>query len=140
MFLISASRFLIVLLSLVVLANCRNSDFQIAKNLSQTTVLTMSQKINIKVGELGSQFKKRYPDFVHIEHQPAGVDFYNIHWNKLPRGTIKIDHGKHAFNIDHVLSVFAGQDLGPLAQEGLSEFNINTGISAPDLISHDERD
>lgn len=35
-------------------------------------------------------------------------------------------------------SLQAAQELGQLAPEGLYEFSINTGITEPELIAHDE--
>lgn len=98
----------------------------------------MTQQVTIKIGEQGESLKKRYPESVRIQHQPAGVDFYKIDWDKRPRGIVTIEHGKYTVSVEDVLGVSTGQDLGPLANEGLSEFDIYAGITEPDLIPHDE--
>ena len=100
----------------------------------------MSQNVTIKIGEQGTAFAKRYPALVKIQHQPAGVDFYDIDWDVRPRGIVTIEHGQHSFKIDDVMGIMAGQDLGDEANEGLTEFSISSGgsIPAPGLVSHDE--
>ncbi len=95
-------------------------------------------KISIKIGEQGTAFAQRYPALVKIQHQPAGVDFYDVDWKQATPGSVTIEHGKYSFVIENVLSVMAGQDLGDEANEGLTEFSINAGITAPDRIPHDE--
>lgn len=98
----------------------------------------MPQNVSIKVGEQGAAFAKRYLDLVKVQHQPAGLDFYQINWDQSTLGTITIEHGKHSFTVDNVLSVLSDQDRGEFASEGLAEFDISSGITAPDLIPHDE--
>ncbi|TCV90686.1 hypothetical protein [Sulfurirhabdus autotrophica] len=95
-------------------------------------------KISIKIGEQGTAFAQRYPALVKIQHQPAGVNFYDVDWKQATPGSVTIEHGKYSFVIENVMSVMAGQDLGDEANEGLTEFSINAGITAPDRIPHDE--
>jgi hypothetical protein len=99
----------------------------------------MSQQVSIRVGELGPELLKRYSNLVKVQHQPAGVDFYEIDWER-PRGTIRIEHGQYSFVIEDVLGVSAIQDLGPLKDEGLFIVDIKSGMSvpSPSLIPHDE--
>lgn len=101
-------------------------------------VTAMTQQMTIKVGEQGESLKKRYPDLVRVQHQPAGVDFYKVGWSTRPRGIVTIEHGKYTFSIEDVLSISSLQDLNALASEGLFEFDVNAGITEPDLIPHDE--
>lgn len=97
----------------------------------------MTQQVTIKVGEQGDAFAKRYPDLLHINKQPAGMDFYEIDWNKLPRGIVTIDHGKHSFAVEDVLGIM-GSYVPDRANEGIYSFDITAGITEPDLIPHDE--
>lgn len=99
----------------------------------------MSNQVSVKVGELGPDFLKRYPDLVHVDKQPAGLDFYEIDWER-PRGTVRIEHGQHSFGIEDSLGLMSTQDLGPIANEGLFEFTIDAGMSVPSpgLIPHDQ--
>lgn len=98
----------------------------------------MSQEVSIKLGELGPDFAKRYPTVVKVQHQPAGVDFYGIDWDKRPRGVVHFQKGNASLVIEDVLGISAMQDLGALKAEGFSELNVFAGVTEPDLISHDE--
>ena len=98
----------------------------------------MSEPLTIRLGELGPDFHRRYPQQVSFQHQPAGMDFYHIRWNVPPYGVVKLDLKNHSITLHNVLSVQTAQELGPLSSEGLYEFTMNTGISESDLISHDE--
>lgn len=98
----------------------------------------MSEPIVIKLGEAGPAFAKRYVGKVKSTHQPAGVDFYSARWGTRPHGLAKLDLGRYSLTFSHVLSLQAAQELGQLAPEGLYEFSINTGITEPELIAHDD--
>lgn len=97
----------------------------------------MTQEVIIKIGELGSEFQKRYPSQVKINKQPAGLDFYSIDWDARPRGTIKVEHGENSFVIEGALGLQTSIDL-ELPKEGFDSIRIYAGITDPDLISHDE--
>lgn len=98
----------------------------------------MSEPMVIKLGEAGPAFAKRHTGKVNFTHQPAGVDFYSARWGPPNLGIVKIDRGSYSLTLPHVLSVQAAQELGQLAEEGLYEFTVNTGINEPELIAHDE--
>lgn len=93
--------------------------------------------VTIKVGEQGPAFEKRYPNLVKVGRHPAGIDFYKIDLDSNPRGIVTMEHGKHSFTIDDVLGITGTYDHNFL-NEGISEFDIYAGITAPELISHDE--
>jgi hypothetical protein len=99
----------------------------------------MTQRVSINLGEMGPAFAKRYPGSIRVQHQPAGIDFYSIDWER-PRGVVIIDHGKNSFEIEDALSVLTSQSLSEFKEEGLSEFSVSRGMSVPDpgLIAHDE--
>lgn len=128
----------LVFVGLLLLAGCEEKITTPPDNIVEKKANTMSQQITIKIGEQGSSFLKRYPALVKVEHQPVGMDFYEIDWNASPHGVVTIEHDKNSFVIDDVLGISAGQDLGTLASEGLSEIDIKGGITSSDLIAHDE--
>lgn len=97
----------------------------------------MSKEVTIKIGEAGESWLQRYPQYAKVTKQPAGLDFYEIDLDDRPRGTVKVDHGKHTFSIANVLSVMGTYDT-ELPLEGLSQISIGAGITDPDLIPHDE--
>jgi len=103
----------------------------------QQKALAMSPSVSIKVGESASEFAKRYAGLVKM-HQPApGTEYYAIDWDDRPRGIVQVDHGRFSFMIDDVLGI-SSLLINELSNEGLSEFTIFSGITEPDLISHDE--
>jgi hypothetical protein len=100
-------------------------------------VTAMTQQVTIKVGEQGDALVKRYPDLFHIDKQPAGMNFYELDWNKPPRGVVILDHGKHSFTMEDVLGI-VGFYVPDRSNEGIYSFTVKAGITEPDLISHDE--
>jgi len=109
-----------------------------SSSIRETRIDVIPQQVTIKIGEQGQSFLKHYPMLVKIQHQPVGIDFYNIDWDRLPRGVVTVGYDKHSLVIENVLGISAGQDLGALANEGLSEVDIKAGIASSDLITHDE--
>ncbi len=98
----------------------------------------MTQEVSVRIGEPGPDFAKRYAGQIRKIHQPAGVDFYKIDWSQESPGLVRIEHGKNSFAVEYVLGISSGQELGELFREGLYEFDISSGITQPDLISHDD--
>ena len=100
----------------------------------------MTQEVTIKLGELGPDFAKRYGSMVRVTHSTPGVDFYQIDWDKRPRGVVKLDNGKQSLVIEDALGVQAVQELRELKSEGLNSFSVYAGMSvpSPSLIPHDE--
>ena len=105
--------------------------------LLQKKALSMPQNIEVNVGEQTKVFFKRYPDKIRIVHQPAGLDFYKMDWDARPRPTVTIQHGKYSFNIDDVVGISSIYDHD-LPHEGLSKFEIYSGLSSVELLPHDE--
>jgi hypothetical protein len=136
-----------LLLSLLVVcfsAGCQEKNSIIVaqpyqvKNEQKAT--NMMQEVTIKIGELGSEFQKRYPSQVKVNKQPAGLDFYSIDWDTRPRGTVKVDHDKFSLAIDDVLGVQTSIDL-ELPKEGFDSITVFAGLSTNNdqgLITHDE--
>ncbi len=93
--------------------------------------------ISIKLGEQGDAWQKRFPELIKFYSPTPNTINYSADWKQSAPGTVNIEHGQHSFEIYHVLSassLIANRE----AQDGLSKFSINAGITAPDLISHDE--
>jgi hypothetical protein len=100
---------------------------------------SMSNSVSIKLGEKGTDFAKRYPSFVRAQHQPAGIDFYEVDWANKTLGSISVEHGAHSFVIANVLGLLTSQDIeAPVDTQGFRKFDINATLTQTDLISHDE--
>jgi hypothetical protein len=97
---------------------------------------SMLYDMTLKIGEQGAAFSKRYP-VVHVDRQPAGVDFYEVNWNTDPRGRVTLDHGKHSLTINDVYGI-SGLVVKKLEQEGILQFELNAGLTTADTISHKE--
>jgi hypothetical protein len=98
----------------------------------------VTKDISIKLGESGESFAKRYAGVVRVTHSTPNVDFYRIAWDQRAPGTVHVEHGKQTFTIEHALSVQSPQELRDLKAEGLKDFDVSSGVTAPDLIPHDE--
>lgn len=98
----------------------------------------MAPTVAIGVGEPGSDFVNRYPGIVRIQHQPTGIDFYSIDWDRPPRAVVRVEHGANTFEISNSFGVQAMQDTEEMKSEGLSQVTVYAGVSDPGLISHDE--
>jgi hypothetical protein len=136
-------RWIMRLLSLaMVCVSCTKQpdQFEDGADISQSKANAMSNEVVIKLGEMGPQFLARYPKLAKVQHQPAGLDFYEINWNERPRGLVRLAHAKHSMVIADVLGVQAVQELGPLESEGLNAIRVFAGLSQPppSLIGHDE--
>lgn len=129
---------LVYLLSALLLAGCSDHQSRATNASANGETISMSNPVTIKLGESGPDFAKRYSSMVNVVHQPAGLDFYSARWGARPHGVVKLDLGSYSLTLPHVLSLQAAQELGQLAPEGLYEFSINTGITEPELIAHDE--
>jgi hypothetical protein len=130
---------IVTCLSLTLQTGCQDRLFESHKKSPlESKVAPMSYDVSIKIGEQGSAFAKRYPKKIRIAHQPAGIDFYNLDWDRAPRGRVTLDHGQYSFTVDDVLGLWAPQDLQDRSSEGLSEFHLNAGLTTADTISHKE--
>ena len=94
--------------------------------------------IRIKIGETGPQFLERTGlDDKNVNRQPAGVNFYELDWSPQKPGTVHLQHGQHSIDFPHALGVMGSEDLSH-PHEGIDSFWISAGITATDLIAHDE--
>jgi hypothetical protein len=127
-----------LLLVIASVAGCSDNDHRPRNVTTEPKTSAMTKDVSIKLGEMGPSFAKRYPLDLRIQHQPAGLDFYEIDWDQKAPGSVRIENGKSSFTIENVLGVQATQELGELEFEGLKDFTLFAGISEPDRISHDE--
>jgi hypothetical protein len=123
------------------LAGCQDkpASVGIKPDMAQTQqeVKTMTQQVSIKIGEQGKDWLGRYPALVNSYKPTPNVTSFAADWNEKPRGIVKIDHGKHSFEVEDVLGV-ASMQVAVHDAEGLFEYSIYAGITACDLIPHDE--
>jgi hypothetical protein len=91
--------------------------------------------IEIYVGESGKSFATRTT--TAVDRQPAGLNFYELHWPFRSMGTVIFKQGAKRLPIENVLSVTGTEDVD-LQGEGLSDIKINSSISKEEKISHDE--
>jgi hypothetical protein len=134
---LDAKSLLIAAVAVAAYAGCGDNRPALVQQITETKAPLMTTELLVKLGEMGPAFAKRYPDIVRVVRQPAGVDFYRINWER-PSGVVRIEHTKHSFVVEHASGVSSSQDLEEFKSEGLNEFNIFAGISAPELIPHDE--
>ena len=97
----------------------------------------MTQEVTIKLGEMGPDFARRYGSSVRVTHSTPNVDHYEINWERPP-GVVRLEHGEKSLVFKDALSVLSMQSLSEFKEEGFNRFNVNAGVTAPDLISHDE--
>ena len=69
------------------------------------------------------------------DNHPSGLKFYQRSWERGSLGTVEFVHGKHSFMIDNVLSVLGMDDRD--APEGISDWNINFGVSPEQADTHE---
>ena len=91
--------------------------------------------IELYIGESGKSFSAR--NATNVDRQPAGLNFYELHWPFKSMGSVIIKQGVTRLPVDYVLSVTGTEDMD-LHNEGLSDIKINSAISKEERISHDE--
>jgi hypothetical protein len=128
---------LLLALSFSALMGCQKATDFTSKEPTQQKAILMPQQVTLEIGVQGDALLKRYPDLVRVDRQPAGLDFYQINWDKAPQGVVTIAHGKHSFVIEQVFGVM-GTYEHEWQIEGINEFKLQAGISASEFISHDE--
>ncbi|MFZ6754754.1 hypothetical protein ACO0KY_15400 [Undibacterium sp. Dicai25W] len=101
----------------------------------------MVQKISIRLGESGDDFVQRIgKKAVRVNKQPAGMNFYDIDWtiyNPGP-GQITFEHGMHTFTISNALGAMGSTFEPDNHKWGIFSFDLSFGLTAPELIPHDE--
>jgi hypothetical protein len=131
------NKWLVVGMALLPLCSCHDRNHLQAQATINEEGRAMAQEVTIKLGELGPDFAKRYGSMVRVTHPTPNTDSYKIRWDE-PRGVVRLEHGRNSLTIEDTLSVSSMQSLSTLKDEGLFEFNVNAGVTSPDLIPHDE--
>lgn len=93
--------------------------------------------IEIQIGERGADFLKRNTTITAVDRQPAGVTFYQMRFRADSKRQVILKSNEQVLHIENVLSVTATEDM-ELQEEGLLQFHINCGLTASDLIAHDD--
>jgi hypothetical protein len=107
----------------------------IGYKITGATHMPTPTPVEIYVGESGKSFAARTT--TAVDRQPAGLNFYELHWPFKSMGAVILKQGEKRLPIDNVLSVTGTEDMD-LQGEGLSDIKINSAISKEEKISHDE--
>lgn len=94
------------------------------------------EKISIALNQGGVDWKNKYGDIVHVNAQPAGVNFYKIQPLRTKQSiVVRLEHGSHSLEIPRVLSVTGTQDMDK--KEGIDSIQLSAGLSSQSSIEHD---
>jgi hypothetical protein len=98
----------------------------------------MNSDFYIKAGIMPSEYiEKNKGHKLHVDRQPAGLNFYKSRWGtKQPCG-VYIDNDEYSFIVENVFSLSGVEDVEYL-ERGIYKFKIYFGITAGEFISHDE--
>lgn len=140
----------VVLTGILLLAACSPSKSTAPSAASHAaSALTTEQKepsmnaeVLIRLGESGAEFARRHGALLRSwQSIPNVVQDYRIIWPEASLGIVRLDHGRHAVALQHVMSVQSSEDLsGRYAGEGLYNFHISAGVSeAPEILHDDAR-
>jgi hypothetical protein len=99
-------------------------------------IMTYPEKISIALKQSGEGWKNEYGDIVHVNVQPAGVNFYKIQPLRTKQSiTVRLEHGGLSLEIPRVLSVTGTQDMEK--KEGIDSIQLSAGLSSQPLMEHD---
>lgn len=99
--------------------------------------MTNDIAIELIVGEKGDAFARRNPTIAKIDRQPAGLNFYELHWSTQAMGKVIVKKGPIGFGIDNVLSVTSTEDMD-YPSEGILDIKVNSTLTNTDTINHDD--
>jgi hypothetical protein len=111
--------------------------FFLCANFFGANAMSKEPTVEIQLGETGASFSKRNSTFLKIDRQPAGLNFYQIKFRSGSKGRVIVKFDDRKFSIENVLNVTGTEDLD-FREEGLLQFEINSGLTGSDLIAHDE--
>ena len=99
-------------------------------------VMIYPEKISISLKQRGIDWKNKYGDVVHVNVQPAGVNFYKIQPLRTKQSIIiRLEHDSQSLEIPRVLSVTGTEDMEK--KEGIDSIQLSAGLSSQPLIEHD---
>jgi hypothetical protein len=103
-----------------------------------TSLKTFVMKnIYIEVGESPDALIERYGKFVEVNDKNFGTKFLTMDWAVKQPAIVTIKNGNSMLRLDAVLAAM-GTYNSDFPNEGISNYGISMGISAADIISHDE--
>lgn len=93
--------------------------------------------IAIRVNQAADELMEKYPKQLEVARHPAGLNFYSMDWPRDALASIVIGQPDHAVTIPYVLGI-SGTDNTGYPEENISEWHIYAGLTAPELMGHDE--
>jgi hypothetical protein len=127
----------LVVCGLFAIASTQEMSKTLTPATQERNIYTMKPEVTLELGLSGPDFAIALGrEDTRTTKQPMGVNFYEVHWSTQLPGKINFRHGAHGFFIDAVLSVMGTEELG--LPGGVQELDIGFGVTADDLIAHDE--
>ncbi|RZL48192.1 MAG: hypothetical protein EOP71_05090 [Variovorax sp.] len=98
----------------------------------------MKTEVTLQLGLSGPDFAIALGrEDARVSRQPAGLNFYEIHWPDQTSGIARFEHGANGFELTTVLGVMGTEDVDrPSA--GVYEILISFGLPPRNEIPHDE--
>lgn len=97
----------------------------------------MKQEVTLRLGLSGQDLSIALgQENVLTTKQPMDVNFYDLNWPIARPGKINVIHGIHSFSVNHALGVMGTEDLR--LPGGMQQLDFSFGVTAADLIPHDE--
>jgi len=97
----------------------------------------MNDRVEIHANQPADELLKKYPGQFKVLKHPSGVNFYTVRWRSAPYGNLEIGQPSHTVTLPFILSA-KGNDDSYFPDENIINWDINAGITAGDLIGHDE--
>lgn len=98
----------------------------------------VSSPLIIRLGETGEVFQKRISSGVHVNRQPAGINFYGLDWDREPYAWVRFVQGDHSIDIHHVNGAQTSEDLEVFKEEGFTEWTVHALLDPKKEIRHEE--
>lgn len=98
----------------------------------------VSSPLIIRLGEAGEVFQKRISSGVHVNRQPAGINFYGLDWDREPYAWVRFVQGDHSLDIHHVNGAQTSEDLEVFKEEGFTEWTVHALLDPKQEIQHEE--
>lgn len=96
----------------------------------------MNHPVIVQLGQSGDSFTETNGrERVNIDRQPAGLNFYSVHFSTASPGVVQIEHGPNSFHVSHVLSISGVEDVDFL-HDGIASLDVNAGVTASAVIGH----
>ncbi|MCI1003672.1 hypothetical protein HWE01_02495 [Herbaspirillum sp. C7C8] len=93
--------------------------------------------LTVSINESPEKLLRDNAGQIKVTQQGPGVNFYTAHWAQQNPGSVTIAHGRYTLTIPYVLG-FQGMEESRAPSEGIVQYEVFAGVTAPDLIGHDE--